>query len=429
MWRVMPNDTDWSLHTDLSLDTRQFGDFHTGLIVESVEAGATRRYTFGLENGNSISAKRIQGASVTTLASIPWTGGSAELRIRREGAMLHFEHRVDELWITDHSRALAAASTVNMGGIFTTTDVAQSLRSDFDYILLVDPQLLSEAIDFLRITELMYNPAGGESLEFIELVNISGSAFSLDGIRFEGTRPFDELIFGPLSLGAGEVAVVVNDQAAFQAEYGVGPRILAQWAGGLLSNGGERIVLRDNYGNPIHDFTYDDEAPWPLEADGNGSSLEVIDMNGDYNDPANWRASLLAGGTPGSIEGDTDPDGDGLTDEQELALGTDPLNADSDGDGVDDGTEVAAGTDPLDAASSFTLVSVWRSPATGIVILRWNSVPGKTYQCQSTSDLTIGGWQDVGGAIPASGGLTTSFADISATPQIGERDYRIAIVE
>jgi hypothetical protein len=429
MWRVMPNDTDWSLHTDLSLDTRQFGDFHTGLIVETVEAGATRRYTFGLENGNSISAKRIQGASVTTLASIPWTGGSAELRIRREGAMLHFEHRVDELWITDHSRALAAASTVNMGGIFTTTDVAQSLRSDFDYILLVDPQRLSEAIDFLRITELMYNPAGGESLEFIELVNISGSAFSLDGIRFEGTRPFDELIFGPLSLGAGEVAVVVNNQAAFQAEYGVGPRILAQWAGGLLSNGGERIVLRDNYGNPIHDFTYDDEAPWPLEADGNGSSLEVIDMNGDYNDPANWRASLLAGGTPGSIEDNTDPDGDGLTDEQELALGTDPLNADSDGDGVDDGTEVAAGTDPLDAASSFTLVSVWRSPATGIVILRWNSVPGKTYQCQSTSDLTIGGWQDVGGPIQASGGLTTSFADISATPQIAERYYRIAIVE
>ena len=33
-------------------------------------------------------------------------------------------------------------------------------------------------------------------------------------------------------------------------------------------------------------------------------------------------------------------------DDQELALGTDPLNPDSDSDGVNDGDEVAAGTDP-----------------------------------------------------------------------------------
>lgn len=43
-----------------------------------------------------------------------------------------------------------------------------------------------------------------------------------------------------------------------------------------------------------------------------------------------------------------DTDGDGLTDEEEAALGTDPNNRDSDGDGISDGDEVAAGTDPLD---------------------------------------------------------------------------------
>ena len=431
LWRVMPNDTDWSLQTDLSLDTRQFGDFHTGLIVETVEAGVTSRYTFGLENGSSISARRIQGATVVSLASIPWERGNAELRIRREGSMLQFEHRVDEIWINVHSRALAASPTVNMGGIFTVTDTPQSLRSDFDYILLVDPQSLSEAIDFLRITEVMYNPPGGESLEYIELVNISGNAFSLDGIRFEGTRPFDELTFGPLILGSGEVGLVVNDQVAFQAEYGIGPRILAQWPGGLLSNGGERVVLRDIFGNPIHDFTYDDEDPWPSGADGNGSSLEVIDVNGDYNDPANWRSSLQIGGTPGSSDAGTGPatdtDGDGLTDAEELALGSDPLDADSDGDGVDDGTEVAAGTDPLNSSSSFTLVSALRIPITGEVLLTWKSVPGRTYQCQFSSDLTIDSWQDVGAPVPASAGLTTSFLDTNATPQITERYYRIAI--
>ena len=42
-----------------------------------------------------------------------------------------------------------------------------------------------------------------------------------------------------------------------------------------------------------------------------------------------------------------DTDGDGLTDDEELILGTNPNNPDTDGDGVDDGEEVNAGSDPL----------------------------------------------------------------------------------
>jgi MYXO-CTERM domain-containing protein len=43
---------------------------------------------------------------------------------------------------------------------------------------------------------------------------------------------------------------------------------------------------------------------------------------------------------------DADPDGDGLTNAEELAFGSDPQDADSDDDGLDDGEEQAAGTDP-----------------------------------------------------------------------------------
>ncbi len=42
-----------------------------------------------------------------------------------------------------------------------------------------------------------------------------------------------------------------------------------------------------------------------------------------------------------------DSDADGLTDEEEQALGTDPRNPDTDGDGLMDGVEVRAGLDPL----------------------------------------------------------------------------------
>lgn len=42
-----------------------------------------------------------------------------------------------------------------------------------------------------------------------------------------------------------------------------------------------------------------------------------------------------------------DSDGDGLYDDAEPALGTDPTRADTDGDGLTDGAEVTAATDPL----------------------------------------------------------------------------------
>jgi len=49
------------------------------------------------------------------------------------------------------------------------------------------------------------------------------------------------------------------------------------------------------------------------------------------------------------FNGSADDDGDGLTNSDELARGTDPLNPDTDGDGIGDGDEVALGTNPLDS--------------------------------------------------------------------------------
>lgn len=45
---------------------------------------------------------------------------------------------------------------------------------------------------------------------------------------------------------------------------------------------------------------------------------------------------------------DDDNDGDGITNEDEVALGTNPASADSDGDGYSDKDEVDAGSDPTD---------------------------------------------------------------------------------
>jgi type 1 glutamine amidotransferase len=68
-----------------------------------------------------------------------------------------------------------------------------------------------------------------------------------------------------------------------------------------------------------------------------------------FDDDGTWTTSSAVSVTvedSGGVE--TDSDGDGLTDAEETALGTDPLDPDSDGDGLEDGDEVNVYfTDPM----------------------------------------------------------------------------------
>ena len=77
------------------------------------------------------------------------------------------------------------------------------------------------------------------------------------------------------------------------------------------------------------------------------SSSIVVACGSPDEGPENAGAD---GGTdvvqPDGAVSDVDSDGDGLTDAEEEALGTDPNNPDSDGDGILDGDEVTLGTDP-----------------------------------------------------------------------------------
>ena len=46
---------------------------------------------------------------------------------------------------------------------------------------------------------------------------------------------------------------------------------------------------------------YDDIAPWPIDPDGYGPTLELIDSSLDNALGENWDASNENGGTPGEI--------------------------------------------------------------------------------------------------------------------------------
>ncbi len=405
--RDLPDTANFILQTDIDPMTREFGNWQSGLWIEMIESGIVIRYSFAIEAGINLTVRRAQlPSNFTQIATTPTTGSGATLRIRRSGDSLVFERKgIDGLWSNVLTRAIPAGSTANTGGIFSATSVATSVLTAFDYILVSDASNTNDLLSSLRVTEVMYNPAPG-GVEYIEFRNTGTQPINLAGAHFDIGSPIAILgtpdtayTFGNETLNPGEYFVITENNAAFQAKYGNAIRIGAAWTSGSLNNGGERITLRDSLGNTIQniqDFTYDDDAPWPLAADGQGPSLEVISVQGDYSSPTNWRASGEAVGSPG----------------------TTGLGPDSDGDGMPDSIEALFGTNPNDRSSLPATVPTRNE--TGEVTLTWPSLAGVQYRVQTSPDLitwtTLTTVTGVGTYVDTAAGAETS------------RFYRIAAV-
>ena len=170
----------------------------------------------------------------------------------------------------------------------------------------------------LRISEVMYNPLGpsavelaadnslvADDFEYVEVVNVSPSeTLDLRGVKFTGGVSFDFTNSAVTQLAPDQHALLVRNLSAFQLRYGNQPAgsIAGQFAAGTaLVDTGETITLEDAGGGTVLSFAYSDQADqgWPERADGQGSSLQVVDVNGDYDDPHNWRPSSEILGSPG----------------------------------------------------------------------------------------------------------------------------------
>ena len=179
------------------------------------------------------------------------------------------------------------------------------------------------------INEIMYHPDTPAEAEYVELVNTSSEPVTLYDAdrqlpwRFtdDPDSPAVEFLFptdSPVTLAAGEYLVLAKDESVVRTKYGIptSVKVLA-WGTGNLADGGEKIDLSkpddpDGQDNPtwvrVDRVVYSDGAhpqdfpegvdPWPVEADGQGSSLARIDPAAYGNDPGNWHAATP---TPGQF--------------------------------------------------------------------------------------------------------------------------------
>lgn len=153
------------------------------------------------------------------------------------------------------------------------------------------------------VSELMYaplpDPDGVEATsdyEFIELQNVSASAVNLGGAYLTNAVTF--VFPAGTTLPAGGFLVVPAKRSVFQARYGSSATLTGGYSG-HLSASGETLELRAANGSVLLRFTYNSSGNWPSRANGLGSSLELINPQGDLDDPANWRSSTEYQGSPG----------------------------------------------------------------------------------------------------------------------------------
>ncbi|MGH7244831.1 MAG: lamin tail domain-containing protein [Phycisphaerales bacterium] len=152
------------------------------------------------------------------------------------------------------------------------------------------------AMGAIRITEWMYNGAGGTAREFVEITNLGASAVDMTGWSFDdNTRTAGSFLLNDIGmLNAGESAIITEQAAAaFRSAWGLGASIKV--AGGNTNNLGraDEINIYDNLSNLIDRLTYDDQTIGGPRTQGfsgniafanlgaNAANLAVISSVGD----------------------------------------------------------------------------------------------------------------------------------------------------
>lgn len=160
------------------------------------------------------------------------------------------------------------------------------------------------------ISEIMYNPISGSvDDEYVEIYNRSAGPVSLAGWEFvTGINYLFPTNALTMNMPPGAHWVIARNPTNLMGIYtnlSTNVNLFGPY-GGTLANGGERILLAaadydivqgpsggtlERLNVPVSDLIYGDGGKWGNWSDGLGSSLELIDYEGDERHPSNWADS------------------------------------------------------------------------------------------------------------------------------------------
>ena len=187
--------------------------------------------------------------------------------------------------------------------------------------------------EYLVINEIMYNPLRADQSEWIELYNPNEQGISLNGFQLSDGGMDNLYRFGAdIVIDPKGYLVVAGDSELFESEYGSEMYFTGSFnkgvAGFKLSNEGESIILKNNTGELEDIVQYDNQAPWPVAADGMGPSLQLLAPDLDNNHYSNWFASSRTLYSPGEENGGNSTEIPRMLQERGLHIYPNPVGED-----------------------------------------------------------------------------------------------------
>lgn len=151
------------------------------------------------------------------------------------------------------------------------------------------------------VSEINYNslPAYNPG-DWIELYNRSTSNIGIGGWTLRDNRNGNAfLIPNGTTLNAGARLVITDSLESFNILFAGVTNVIGEPTFNF-SNGGDAIRIYEPGDKLKYSIRYKDSAPWPLDPDGTGFTLELVDDGGNPNVATSWVAGCLYGspGTP-----------------------------------------------------------------------------------------------------------------------------------
>lgn len=151
----------------------------------------------------------------------------------------------------------------------------------------------------VTISEINYHSSDTLNTEdWFELQNLTSDTLDISFWTLYDDNEFNTFTF-PMGtyILPDSFLVVARKESDFEPFYPDITNRVGSFHWGI-GNGGDHLTLRDFQNDFVLSVEFNDNAPWPIEPDGNSHTLEKWDWATDLNDPASWFAGC-PGGSPG----------------------------------------------------------------------------------------------------------------------------------